>query len=223
MGFFSKIKSKVKSVAKSIKRKVTTSVKKATSTVKKVSRTIKRVATAPSRAVKAAVTKSVSRTIKRAKNVFSSVDKAVGGFLPGGITPTESKTARSIKRTSQLSDLTDAQELQFIEELRNRRLKEGFDQAADIVSERGLEQFGLFLSDEEKAFREVQVQNALREQFIAESERTENSLKGFDALSDEFKAEVDSAFDATKKTNIGTTILIGVAILGVAFVAGKSL
>lgn len=136
MGLFSTIRNKVSSTISTAKEAVLSVVEKVGETSKKIR-------------------SSVSDTYKK-------VDTKVGGILPGGVSTTEAKTSKTIRKAEEIQNLNTATEQLNEQKERERELEfqEDLSQAEykklrDLTNENIFEKIGIGRSEEEKSYQDL--------------------------------------------------------------------
>jgi len=182
---------------------------------------------------------------KHTMPVYTKIDTVLGGYLPGGVSPTEVKTKSLIKDTTEKTALNDAkinaQLSTYDYEIQRNQMEVDFNaeltaikEQQDIVKKSWYENLGLFRSDSEKAYQEAVIRqqglNALTNQIPNTAiayDAYANALKSNPSYSSALSVPLveDTSFLSQLGSGLKTTgnyLLIGGAVvLGVMLLRNK--
>jgi len=203
MGLFSKLRDKVSSTISTAKDTIS-------SVAEKIGETSKKIRT------------SVSDTYKK-------IDTNVGGILPGGVSTTEAKTSKTLRKAKETESLNTATEQLNEQKERERELEfqEDLSQAEykklrDLTNENIFEKIGIGRSEEEKSYQDLLSKSVYFEQYPVLIEKTipdyNQFLRNKDAgqqivntpLPQDTTAEQGSVWN---KLLVGGLIVAGIVIL----------
>jgi len=204
MGLFSKLRDKGLSTISTAKETISSVASKASETTKKI-RT------------------SISDTYKK-------VDTKVGGVLLGGVSTTEAKTSKTLRKAKETESLNTATEQLNEQKERERELEfqEDLSQAEykklrDLTNENIFEKIGMGRSEEEKSYQDLLSKSVYFEQYPVLIEKTipdyNQFLRNKDAgqqivntpLPQDTTAEQGSVWN--NKLLVGGLIVAGIVIL----------
>lgn len=174
------------------------------------------------------------------RQAITSVDRFLGGFLPGGPTPTQVRTDRLLRNTKDQAALNAARLAAQTQENDYKAQKIANDvkaaneqqiskESLDQVKQSWYEQFGLFQSDQEESIRRLQEQQAYFQNQAQQIASTNaaflqaadvaggvGQLTAFNqALNQEQPGFFDKLGDSVAKgTSIAIPVILGIVAIG---------
>jgi len=160
-----------------------------------------------------------TRSLKKAKTVYRDVDVFLDGALPFAVRRGEAKTIKKIRAARDREALIAPDLREKKASLKLKEQEEQFQQRKDIISQDWLENYGLFESEEEKAFRELQKEQAFRKSVVEFSPAIQQTKEDYESLPSSVHDEVTGAFKETQSNNFTPIVLIGVGVLALTLMS----
>lgn len=168
------------------------------------------------------VANKVKAEEKQKNNAYNIIDKGLFfGYLPGGVTPTETRAQNTQQKAEDYKKLLEAQKKLYNEKLQEAINKENSNISIDLVSEKGLESLGLFQSEQEKAIQEMMQQEQFYRQQAQQAQQTEQAkqqvqqtYKDLNIPIPEYPQETGFLSNVFSNNDTKSALLIGGIVLG---------
>lgn len=157
---------------------------------------------------------------------YSKLDNSLRGYLPGGVSPAESKVIRTNTAVVDTSNLNQATAKLREAQLTGIKQEQSFANAKDYNTDSWYEKWGLFQTDQEEQYKKLRDQQSYLEQFnaqipsvLAAKQQYDTTLQANPGLLSELSASTGTeSFGSSFGKSLGTWGVLAIAAVAAIFI-----